>query len=277
MAQPPLSVAIRKLEEEIGVVLFERGSRGVRLTEAGRVAFDMAQQCLARAEDVVVATRAAANGEQGRLRIGCIGSVMHQLMPACIRAFRKRYPLVKLELRETVNKSGVMLVQTNELDVAFVRLPAICPAGLTFSVVQEGIFCVALPARHPLCDKPALSMSDIATENFIGYLPSWAGGGLQAGVARLLQTAKIAPNIVQEAVQIQTVIGLVQSGLGIALVPAASINGASNGVEFRPIADHPAIPAIGIALAHSTACKNAAVTRFLECVERIAPDFSMDA
>src|SRR3954469_8250206 len=103
MAQPALSVAIRKLEEEIGSPLFLRGSRGVRLTAAGEAARHAAQRCLAAAADIPTAARLAAGGEAGSLRIGFSGSVTVRLLPRLLQAFSRRYPAVKLELREGTN------------------------------------------------------------------------------------------------------------------------------------------------------------------------------
>lgn len=269
MAQPPLSVAVRKLEEEIGVSLFERGPRGVQLTAAGQTAFEMAQQCLAQADDVIAATRSAANGEIGRLRIGFIGSVTFALMPSLVRTFRERFPLVKLDLRESTNVELLSLVEAQDIDIAFVRLPATRPPKVEFRTIQEDVFCVALPPSHPLCAHDTLSMQDIADQTFIGYTPSRVGG-LQAGMSQLMQQVDISLRVAQEAVQVQTVIGLVNSGLGIALVPSANVPYFSQSVAFRPIRDMPVTARIGIALAFHADRKNPIAARFLETVEEPA-------
>ena len=103
MAQPPLSVAIRTLEEEIGVALFDRIARGVRLTDAGEAALEAARKCLREADEVVSLARMAAKGEAGLLRIGFVGSATFDVLPRLIEAFSERYPMVRLDLFEAAN------------------------------------------------------------------------------------------------------------------------------------------------------------------------------
>lgn len=248
MAQPPLSVAIRKLEDDIGIQLLERGPRGVRLTAAGEGALEAARRCLRDAEGVASAAQAAATGEAGRLRLGFIGSVTFGLLPRLIQAFRARYPLVKLELREGTNQAVLAEVDGETLDLGFVRLPTARPPGVEFQAVQHDVFVAALPAAHPLARRKRLSMRDLADQTVVGYSPSPVGG-LQAALTQAFMHADISPPIAQEAVQVHTVIGLVESGLGIALVPSVNVPYASRGVVFRPLRDLPPAAAIGIALA----------------------------
>lgn len=265
MAQPPLSVAIRKLEEEIGVQLFERGSRGVRLTAAGQSAYEAALKCLRDADEVASAARAAAQGEAGRLRIGFIGSVTFGLMPRLIRTFSARYPNVKLELHESTNAEAVSAVESGTLDIGFVRVPTARPAAVKFQLIERDVFCIALPARHPLAAQKSLRLKDLADQPFVGYAPSRAGG-LHAAVTQLLQRAGVSPSVAQEGVQVQTLIGLVESGLGLALVPKVSSAHASRRVAFRPIRDLPRDAVIGIALAYHGAEESMVARRFRDTV-----------
>lgn len=265
MAQPPLSVAIRKLEEEIGEQLFERGSRGVRLTAAGQSAYEAAVKCLRDADDVLSAARAAAKGEAGRLRIGFIGSVTFGLMPRLIRAFSARYPNVKLELHEATNAEAVSAVEGGTLDIGFVRVPTQRPPVVKFQQIERDVFCIALPATHPLAARKSLRLKDLADQPFVGYARSRAGG-LHAAVTQLLQSVGVSPSVVQEGVQVQTVIGLVESGLGLALVPSVSSAHAPRRVAFRPIRDLPRDAVIGISLAYHEVQESMVARRFRDTV-----------
>jgi len=275
MAQPPLSVAIRKLEEEIGVPLFERSSLGVRLTAAGVATLDAARRCLRDADDVASSARSAASGEAGRLRIGFIGSVTFGLMPQLIQAFRARYPNVKLELQEANNQGVLTAVVGGTLDLGFVRLPTTRPLGVAFQLVQRDVFVVALPAAHALARKKRLALEDLADQPFIGYSPSPVGG-LHAAVSQALMQAGVTPVVTQEAVQVHTVIGLVESGLGLALVPSINAAHAARGVVFRPLRDHGSSFAIGIALAFRSESEPTVARRFRDvvaaCVGKVGVD-----
>ncbi|MFC5521823.1 LysR family transcriptional regulator [Polaromonas jejuensis] len=265
MAQPPLSVAIRKLEEEIGTPLFERSARGVRLTAAGESALVAARKCLAGAQDVATAARAAAGGETGHLRIGFTGSATFGLLPRAIQAFSRRYPEVRLTLQEMTNQQLLSLVQAQQLDLGFVRVPTSRPPGVHFEVLERDVLCVALHPDHPLAGKAALSLRDLADQDFVGYVPSPVGG-LHAAATSLLQKADVAPHITQEAVQVATVIGLVGSGLGLALVPSANTRYYTANVVYRPLNDLPRGESIGIALVHRPDSSNPAVRHFLSSV-----------
>ncbi|XAH25511.1 LysR family transcriptional regulator [Xylophilus sp. GW821-FHT01B05] len=266
MAQPPLSVAIRKLEEEIGTPLFVRSSRGVRLTPAGLGALESARRCLDAAADVATNARSAVAGEVGTLHIGFSGSVTLRLLPRLVRAVSQRYPNVRLELREGTNQELLALVEARTLDLGFVRVPTSRPPDVLFHPIEQDAFCVALPPGHPLAAQEMLSLHDLGGQPFIGYAPSPVGG-LHAAASLLLQRAGVAPHITQEAVQVQTVLGLVASGLGLALVPAANTPlQSSAGAVFRPLSDLPADASIGIALARHSRSENPAVQRFLQTI-----------
>jgi len=263
MAQPPLSVAIRKLEEELGIALLERGSRGVRLTAAGIGALEAARRTLRDAEGVASAAHAAATGQAGRLRLGFIGSVTFGLLPQLVQAFRGRYPNVKLELHEGTNQALLSAVDDERLDLGFVRQPTSRPPGVDLQPVQRDVFVVAMPAQHPLARRKRLAMRELAEQTFVGYTPSPVGG-LQAALTQAFVHADIAPPIAQEAVQVNTVIGLVESGLGIALVPSVNVPYASRGVVFRPLRDLSPSAAIGIALAYRADGESVVARRFRE-------------
>ena len=269
MAQPPLSVAIRKLEEELQVPLFERTARGVRLTAPGEAALQVARRCLLNAEAVATAAQATANGKAGRLRIGFIGSVTFGVLPRLIKAFTREHPQVRLELREGTNLEVLTLVETQELDAGFVRVPTTRPANVQFQPVQTDVFCAALPSGHPLAKRRAVTLTELAEHPLVGYAPSRVGG-LQAASMHLFARAGASPYVAQEAVQVQTVLGLVDSGLGVALVPSVNARYASKGVVFRPISDLPPDATIGIALAYPASEESAVCIRFRQSVAEIS-------
>ncbi len=269
MAQPPLSVAIRKLEDELGAELFERRGRTIRLTPAGHEALRTSRRCLADADEVRSATLSAAKGESGRVRVGFVGSATYSLLPRLIPVFRQRYPGIELELRESTNLELLALLEQERLDVGLVRYPTASASALNFQVIERDVFHAVLPKKHPLAAQRTVSLKALAQEPLIDYA-STKVPGLHAMVILAFQHAGLSPRVVQEATQVQTVVSLVESGLGVALVPSVSSRLASKNVVFRPIRGLPAVAAISIALAYRAQNESAAAKRLREVAAAIA-------
>lgn len=263
MAQPPLSVAIRHLEEEVGAKLFERKNRRVLLTEAGRAALSEARKCLHQATETARVARAASAGETGLVRLAFAGSATYSLLPTLLPIYRARHPRVMLELREGTNTQILSLLEHQEIDLGIVRVPTALPPRFEVTTVEHDVLVAALPVDHPLARKPRLAMADLADQPLVNHASSGHVGGLKAATAALFQQAGIQPRIEQEAVQIHTIISLVASGLGIALVPSVSGRYASDRVVYRRIEDAPAAASVGLAIAYDPARENSAARKFL--------------
>jgi len=263
MAQPPLSIAIAKLEAELGAGLFRRHHRRIDLTAAGHAALQAAQRCLANAQDVGAMARSAERGEIGTLRIGFVGSATYALLPRLLPRFRKHYPDVEIILREAINVEMLPELESEKLDIGIVRVPTYQPHALEFQVCERDVFKVAMRADHPLAKRRRLSLTTLAHEPLIGYGLAKVPG-MQALVALAFQSVGLMPRITQEAFQVQTLLSLVKSGMGIALVPGISEHNMPDGVVLRPIADLPASAALGLAITSRVDNHNPAVLRFKE-------------
>jgi DNA-binding transcriptional LysR family regulator len=269
MAQPPLSVAIRKLEEELDAELFERRGRTIRLTAAGHEALRTARRCLADAEEVRIATRSAAKGESGRVRVGFVGSATYSLLQRLLPMVRKRYPAIELELRESTNEEMLSMIEAERLDVGLVRVPTIKTGALQFQVVERDVFHAVMPKGHPLASQRDVSLKALAQEPLIGYAHTKVPG-LHAMVMLAFRQASLSPQPVQEATQVQTVLCLVESGLGVALVPSVSARYASKSLVFKPIRGMPASASIGIAMAFHAGNESAATKRLRDVASEIS-------
>jgi DNA-binding transcriptional LysR family regulator len=263
MAQPPLSVAIRKLEDELGAELFERRGRSIRLTAAGDEALRIARRVLAEADELRQATRKAERGESGRVRVGFVGSATYALLPRLLPAFRARYPDIELVLQESNNLGLISQVENETLDLGLVRFPTGHASLLQYALIERDRFQAVLPLGHPLTAQATVTLKALAACPLIDYA-STRVPGLHAMVMLAFQHAGLSPRVAQEATQVQTVISLVESGLGVALVPSVSARLASRSVVFRPIHGLPASADIGIALAWKPAAESAAARRFRE-------------
>lgn len=220
ISQPPLSQQIKALEEEIGVSLLERTRRKVELTEAGRAFLPAARRILDDTEQAVRLAQRAAQGEVGELRIGFTGSLpFTEVMPNIIYRFRRAYPDVQLNLREAPSTRQIEQLQNDRLDIGFLR--GYRDLGSTSGVILFRLLSeplvVALNESHPMADRPQIAMADLRDEPFINYA-RYLGVGLPTQVIALCQAAGFTPNIVQEAEEMPTVLGLVAAGLGISLV-----------------------------------------------------------
>ena len=263
MAQPPLSVAIRKLEEELGTPLFERESRGVRLTDAGRAALPTARAAIEQAALVREVVRRGALGESGSISVGFVGSAISAALPRIIPAFRARYPDVDLRLEEMTSASIAEALAARSLDVGLVRLPLMKPGDLAVSVIERDELVAALLADHPLARRRTLRIADLAGEALVLHGPVSV---LRSVVMLACQRAGFAPRIAQEATQVQTILSLVQSGLGIALVPAEMARIAPEGVRLLKLAEPLSIE-MGVAMRHDA---DALVRNFVAVAREIS-------
>lgn len=246
MSQPPLTVAIRKLEQDLGIALFERDPRGVQLTSAGRAALPAARAALDQAEQVRVAARQGARGLRGRLSVGFIGSAVGELLPRIISPYRQAYPEVELVLSEMNSVDISHAIRARSLDVGLVRLPLSDEAGLAVTVIERDELVVAAQAESYPPSVKRLALTNLSDTPLIIYSQVSA---LNAIILLACQKAGFAPRIAQEAVQVQTILSLVQAGLGAALVPARTAQFAPSGLRLIPLSEPIAIE-MGIACAH---------------------------
>nr|WP_221236691.1 LysR family transcriptional regulator [Novosphingobium taihuense] len=246
ISQPPLTVAIRKLEDELGVALFERDPRGVRLTTAGLAAVAPAREALAAAEKVRESVRQGAAGLRGRLSIGFIGSAIGELLPRIVSPFRQAYPEVELALEEMNSVEIVRAIAARRLDVGLVRLPVMDSAPVAFDVIETDELVAVLPASDVLARRKTLDLGALADRSFIIYSPVSV---LHATIRLACHRAGFTPRVAQEAVQVQTILSLVEAGLGVALIPGRSARFAGEGVRIVTLAE-PLPIAMGIARAN---------------------------
>jgi DNA-binding transcriptional LysR family regulator len=232
MAQPPLSVSIRKLEEEIGTPMFDRSRAGVKLTAAGRAVLEHARRTLYHAEQFRQAAQLAIGGHVGTLRIEYVASSTIKLLPTAIAHFRAAYPMVDLQLLEGSTDSIMRALRDGRTDVGIVRYPTPNVPSVAMTTLQRDRYVAALPARHPKATKGRLKLSDLRDEPFI-FPAREQGSGAYMSALLACQSAGFMPNIVQQATHAQSIVALVESGLGVALVPDVWEHLAARTVVFR--------------------------------------------
>jgi DNA-binding transcriptional LysR family regulator len=271
--QPPLSLQIRALEQELDVQLFRRKPRGVELTDAGAEFLDRARAILDQVERATATTRRTARGEQGRVVVGFTSSApFHPFVPRVIRAYREMSPLVSLVLEESGSSELVQALHNEEIDAAFIRSPVADVVGLTVRPLLEERMVVAMPSGHPLgkgANKaPPLPLSAFAKETFILYKRP-GGPGLYDTIITACRSAGFSPRVGQEAPRIISTLNLVAAGLGVSVVPESLRRLQMDGVVYRRLTDNSELSA-PLILACRRGENAAAVQRFIDLVQGTA-------
>jgi DNA-binding transcriptional LysR family regulator len=234
LAQQPVSFQIKQLEGELGVRLFDRTTRQVALTEAGRALLEELYLALAHLERGVEEAQRAQRGERGRLVIGYFSTVLYNLLPETVRRFRQRFPAVELVLQELVLPALEQQVASGELDVALLLWDGqehLSPELASQPLCTEPIL-VALPKAHPLSTRTSVPLRELASEPWVIYGRRQKPHTYDQIIA-LCRRAGFSPSIVQEAATEHAVIGLVAAGLGVALVIGSLKDVHTNAVCYR--------------------------------------------
>jgi DNA-binding transcriptional LysR family regulator len=233
MSQPPLSMQIKALERELGIELLERTSRRVALTDAGRAFLERAKTILGAVEEAREVARGAEQGTQGRLEVGFISSATLSLLPPAIRLFRERFGGVEVELKELTSAQQIDALYEGGIRVGLVRLPLRAP-GIRFEPVLEERLVVALPSGHALEDLDRVSLETIVDLPLIFFTRQLIPG-FHAQIVELFQRVGAFPKVAQHAVHLQTIVGLVASGVGIAILPSSAQRVSREGVVYRAL------------------------------------------
>ena len=264
--QPPLSLQIRALEQELEVQLFRRKPRGVELTDAGAAFLERARSILDQVDRAAATTRRTARGEQGRVVVGFTSSApFHPFVPRVIRTFREMSPLVSLVLEESGSSELVQGLHNEEIDAAFIRSPVADVVGLMVRPLLEEEMVVALPTGHTLAGgKTPLPLVALTNETFILYKRP-GGPGLYDTIITACRGAGFSPRVGQEAPRIISTLNLVAAGLGVSLVPASLRSLQMEGVVYRRLAEVSQLKA-PLILACRRGENSAAVQRFIDLV-----------
>jgi DNA-binding transcriptional LysR family regulator len=234
MAQPPLSQAIMRLEALLEARLFERSPRGVQLTPAGAVFKIEAVRLLNQAGRAVERTQQAGRGELGSVHVAFIGPAMFALLPKVILSFRERYAGVELHLHEGSSIQVARLIDSDTVDIGFLVTPAVFETDVVVEDIVVDALTAVLPAGHRLRAQPQISLDELANDAFVLFSAQGVPT-LRSRIAALCRQAGFEPRIVQEAVQIPTVLGLVAGGLGVSVLPGSVSALAPAGVIYKPI------------------------------------------
>ena len=219
IAQPPLSRQIQQLEEELGVALFEKGYRPVRMTEAGKFFYAHAQKLLGKAADLKSMTQRVGKIER-TLSIGFVASTLYGMLPKIIRQFRTQHHDVAITLHEMISMDQIKALKEGRIDVGFGRIKHEDP-NIRRIVLREERMIVALPPEHPLAvSTTPLKLQDLISERLIVF-PRVPRPSFADQVISVFTEIGLYPENMVEVREVHVAIGLVAAGEGIAIVPAS--------------------------------------------------------
>jgi DNA-binding transcriptional LysR family regulator len=264
MAQPPLSVQIRKLEAEIGAPLFRRGTRGMDLTEAGQALLARASEALALAVDGAEAARAVAAGKRGRLSVGYMFVLANAMLPSLIPELRRSIPGIDLEFAELSASTREARLLDRSVTVALC-MPAINHPEIQVARIGAQPFMLAMPIRSPLARLSAVPMERLHGRPLIA-LPPPEQDPASSAVAALLRRHQIVMPIASRVETVHSAMSLVLAGEGFAIVPGCAKLGAPRGIVFRPLRD--ATDSLDIAVCWRRDSQSPLISRFLKCAEK---------
>jgi DNA-binding transcriptional LysR family regulator len=261
LTQPPLSRQLAALELSLGVTLIERSPRSVVLTAAGERFYADAKAILAALEQAEKNARATAHGDAGALTIGFTMCAAYSVVPAYTRAFGTAYPQVQLNLREVVSHDLAAEVHSGRIDAA-IMFPVALQRDLVMRTIVSEPLCVALPRSHPRARARELKIAQLAGEPFVMTVTEVAPT-LRRAIVEHCRSGVFEPDVRIEVQLQQTILSLVNEGVGIALVPDSMRKAQLADVVFRRLANAPTIEQV---LAWSPASRNPCLARFLELV-----------
>ncbi len=248
IAQPAVSQAIARLEGELGVTLFDRSGREVRLTEAGLRLLPHAERVLA---DVEAAQREIARlrgRALGRISVGVTPTVATHLLPRALARYRAAQPAVEVVLREGGTGALVTMIERGAVDLAIVVLPTDRPTIDAVPLFTEPLL-LAVAADSPIARAtPPVPLRLAADEPFILYRVSYH---LRSATIAGCRAAGFEPRVALEGGEMETVLRMVAAGLGVSLVPQLAFEGSPRpGVVALPVSDPPLARTIGVAHRH---------------------------
>jgi DNA-binding transcriptional LysR family regulator len=240
LSQPALTKQIRRLEEELGAELFERGAHGTRLTAFGTTFLPLASELVKRAADVLEEGRRQASGEVGRLAIG-FGRTTLDLVPALVLKLRSIAPNVEIRLRDMSTAEQFAALEVGAIDVGFLRLPSSPPSGYASARVADDRMVLVTQSRAARRD---LSLADCREAPFI-LLDGTRSPDFRAHTLLLFAKYGFQPKVAQDVSEFSTALAFVRAGMGMTLVPASLKDEPLAGLGLHPVRDPEARWSVG--------------------------------
>ncbi|VFR43481.1 Transcriptional regulators, LysR family [plant metagenome] len=266
MSQPPLSQQVRLFEASVGMALFERSTRSVRLTAAGLALRDALRQLMDDGEAALTNARHVANGEQGMVRIGFTPTAAYRLVPEAVGSYRRRYPDVHLSMTEGDTALLLDQLRRGRLDLAVTRRHEnVADGDFHTERVDTESLVVAVPEDHPLAVHAEIDIAELAGLPLIGFARA-RSEYFHSLVNQLFRENGIDPHVVMESV-LPTLLTPVRAGIGLAVVPASISELRSSGVVYLRL-EAKCLPRSTLYVTYARDCINPAVPALRDALAR---------
>lgn len=219
VSQPPLSRQIRDLEQEIGINLFDRGHRHLKLTSAGAYLLPEARKILSHATRAARLAKAAGSGQAGQITIAFLSPMGGMFLPRVIQSFRHKFPLVDIDLREMVPRQQLEALLDHQIDLGFLAKTELESTNdFAFEPLMDVQLRLALAPGHRMAKLRRVPLDKLREERFITFKRS-AAPATHDFILRACRSAGLDPNVVKQSDRAQSILDLVAAGMGIAVVP----------------------------------------------------------
>jgi DNA-binding transcriptional LysR family regulator len=217
----------------LGFELFTRTKRSVALTPAGQAFLIEVNQIFQQLDRAIDIGGKTSRGELGQISIGFVGSATYNILPVMLQQFRDRYPHVQIKLHELTTDRQLIWLREGRIDIGLIRPPIVEPDLVSEVIFQESVV-VALSTTHHLAIAESIDLAALATESFILF-PRELAPGLYDPIIAICQAAGFSPQVVQECIQMQTIVSLVSANMGVSILPESIQEAQRQGVVYKPI------------------------------------------
>jgi len=263
ITQPGLSRQIKQLETEMGVDLFIRTKRTVALTETGAYLLGEVDFILNHLDHVLRSAALIANGEEGELRVGFVGSAMHDFLPGLLKTLNEDFPGISTSLEQLSNRKQIDAIEDNHLDIGFIRTQSV-PLGFNRLKVKEDTFSLVVPKDHFLTQKNYVSVKQLEHEDFIFFSRNYSYDYFEL-IISIFQDQGFTPKVINRSVDLNTIFRLVENKMGLAIVPSVLKMGFDLDIRFIELKNIPQRTILSAVWKESN--RNPVLPKFLDLVK----------